>query len=535
MEVWKVEGTTSASSLAPDHPDLAVSKHHGVSPKVRTFYVVPQTAPEDNMCVYNNTIVTLERGIKERVLFVKINNRWVPAPLPLAGIFKTRLSSFERALVKYLPSTTPISYDDFVGLYRGRKQVVYRMAADSLMITGVSARDFRLKAFVKAEKGKHGSAPRVIQPRDPRCNVEIGRYLKPIEERVYKAIAKVWGGGPTVMKGYNAKKVASLLRSKWLRYSNPVAIGLDATRFDQHVSVQALQWEHSQYLNCFRSPDDRRFLTWLLKQQLNNRGSGYCRDGRLKYRVAGKRMSGDMNTALGNCLLMCAMIYSYCEQRGVDASLANNGDDCVVLMERGDLPRFQHGLKAWFLEMGFQMEVEEPVYDFERIEFCQSRPVFDGQCYTMVRNLRAFTKDACALIPLESNHVLKSWLGAVGDAGMSLTGGIPIWQEYYSLYQRSAGNLSSSRRRRGANRVFDQAAFETGMAMSAIGMTRKYGEVTPEARHSFWLAFGILPDHQVALERQYRVMDDITLCPKDSVPTPHLPPVHNGFLTARRF
>jgi len=153
----------------------------------------------------------------------------------------------------------------------------------------------------------------------------------------------------------------------------------------------------------------------------------------------------------------------------------------------------------------------------------------------MVRNLRAFTKDACALIPLESNHVLKSWLGAVGDAGMSLTGGMPIWQEYYSLYQRSAGNLSSKRRRRGANRVFDQAAFETGMAMSAIGMTRKYGEVTPETRYSFWLAFGILPDHQVALERQYRALDDITLCPKDSVPVPYLPPVHNGFLTARRF
>jgi hypothetical protein len=246
-------------------------------------------------------------------------------------------------------------------------------------------------------------------------------------------------------------------------------------------------------------------------------------------------MSGDMNTALGNCLLMCAMIHAYSTRKRVKCQLANNGDDCVVFMERRDLLRFQDGLKEWFLGMGFQMTVEEPAFEFEHIEFCQARPIFDGIGYTMVRNLRAFTKDACALIPIESDYVLKSWLGAVGDAGMSLTGGIPIWQEYYSLYQRSAGALSSVRKRRGASRVLDQSAFETGMAMSAIGMERVYGDVTPEARYSFWLAFGILPDHQVALEDQYRGMSNITATARNKLPTSLMPPTMNGFMTARRF
>jgi hypothetical protein len=534
MEMWKVEGVTSHDSHAPTHPDLVVQKYCGKAPKVRTFYVVPQMAPENNMCVYNSTIATLERGIKERVLFIEDDGGWKPAPAPEANRFEARLSSFERALAKHLPSTTPVSHEEFVGLYKGRKQVVYQKAVDSLKITGISSRDFKLKAFVKPEKGKLGSAPRVIQPRDPRCNVEIGCYLKPIEERVYKAIAKVWGG-PTVMKGYNARKVAAILHSKWKKFSDPVGVGLDAKRFDQHVSVPALQWEHRQYVRCFRDPDHKAKLSWLLRHQLRNSGVGYCTDGKLKYSVRGKRMSGDMNTALGNCLLMCAMIHAYSSEKGVVAQLANNGDDCVVFMERRDLARFQLGLKEWFLSMGFQMIVEPPAFEFEHIEFCQARPVFDGTGYTMVRNLRAFTKDACALIPIESEFVLKSWLGAVGDAGMSLTGGIPIWQEFYSLYQRSAGALSSIRKRRGASRVLDQSAFETGMAMSAIGMERVYGDVTPEARYSFWLAFGVLPDHQVALEDQYRCMGNISVPTRDTLATPDLPPVMNGFMTARRF
>jgi hypothetical protein len=532
MEMWRVSGVTSEPSLAPNHPNLAVQKYQGVSPKSRTFYVVPQTAPEDNVCVYNSTIVTLERGIKERVLFIETADGWVPAPTPWPDVFNSRLSSFERALEKHLPSTTPVSFDQFVGMYKGRKKVVYQLAVDSLNQSGISTRDFRLKAFVKAEKGKHGSAPRVIQPRDPRCNVEIGCYLKPIEERVYDAIARVWGS-PTVMKGYNARKVARIMRSKWETFTDPVAVGLDAKRFDQHVSIQALKWEHKTYVKCFRAPDHKKKLRWLLKHQLNNFGTGYCHDGKLKYSVKGKRMSGDMNTAMGNCLLMCGMIFAYCDQRTVKAELVNNGDDCVVFMERRDLSRFSTGLKEWFLQMGFQMEVEEPVFDFERVEFCQAKPVFDGEVYTMVRNIRAFSKDAYCLIPVDSDHVLRSWLGAVGDAGMSLTGGIPIWQEYYSLYQRSAGKLSSVRRRRGANRVFDQSAFETGMAMSATGMTRRYGDVTPEARYSFWLAFGILPDHQVALEAQYSGLGHIRRPPRGSTSPLH-PPVHAGFLTTYR-
>jgi hypothetical protein len=40
-------------------------------------------------------------------------------------------------------------------------------------------------------------------------------------------------------------------------------------------------------------------------------------------------------------------------------------------------------------------------------------------------------------------------------------------------------------------------------------------EVTEEARYSFWKAFGILPDHQIDLERILRSRAPSGLCPVD--------------------
>jgi len=525
----RVPGVFSPRSKAPDHPDLAVRRYAGGIKQERTSYVIPKLAPVNDACVYNPDIVTLERAIKERVLYVERKGVWEPAPSPKAGVFDRRLRSFETLLGSHSRSTTPISRQEFAESYQGRKRVIYEKAVDSLLKIGVSKADAKIKAFVKAEKGKHGSAPRVIQPRDPRYNVEVGKYLKPIEERMYKAIAKVYGDA-TVMKGYNAKSVAAHLKRKWEGFTTPVALGLDAKRFDQHVSVAALLWEHRQWIRWYQHIREYRTeLSKLLSWQLRNRGTGYCRDGKLKYTVAGKRMSGDMNTGSGNCVLMCAMVWAYAEHVGVQIKLANNGDDCVVFMEERDLMRFSAGLDHWFLEMGFQMTVEPPARVFEKIEFCQSQPVFDGESYVMVRNIRAFTKDVYCLVPIESDHTLKCWLGAVGDAGMSLTGGIPIWQEFYSVYQRSAGVLSYSKKRPGA--FLDQSSFETGMLMAAKGMERKYGDVTPEARFSFWLAFDITPDHQVVLEELYRATPNITWGKSPYNPYLHPPPMP-GFTEA---
>jgi hypothetical protein len=355
--------------------------------------------------------------------------------------------------------------------------------------------DFGIKkAFVKAEKinfsSKPDPAPRVIQPRDPRYNVEVGVYLRPLEHDVYRAVASVFGG-PTVMKGYSAEGVASELRSMWDGFAQPVALGLDASRFDQHVRPEMLAWEHSVYVSCFQR-DCRARLAWLLRGQIHNRGYLQASDGRIKYKVHGSRMSGDMNTALGNCLIMCALVWTLAKERGVRVRLANNGDDCVVVLEKRDYSTFRRELEAWFHDFGFKMKVEEPAYVFEHIEFCQSRPVFDGRGWIMVRNPHtSLSKDACCVVKDYGwGPAARLWLGAVGECGLAMTGGIPVLQEYYSAFLRHAEG-----RRRDLTVVS-----ETGMAMLSRGCTRRYTDISDDARVSFWLAFGVSPTQQRAYE-----------------------------------
>jgi len=388
-------------------------------------------------------------------------------------------------------------------MYEGRRRTIYQKAVESLLGAEVTRQDAELRAFVKAEKidftKKVDPAPRVIQPRTPRYNVEVGVYLKPIEHRVYKAIASIFNDSVTVVKGLNAGEVGKLCAQKWMKFKKPVAIGLDASRFDQHVSDIALEWEHSIYLAMYNhDPKLKKLLRW----QVDNIGRGFCDDGKLKYNVRGCRMSGDMNTALGNCLLMCAMVWAYCKESGIDEfELMNNGDDCVVIIEQCQLHQFGLKLNSWFTDMGFTMKVELPVYEMEKIEFCQTQPVYDGVSYVMVRNPhKAIAKDCVSIKPLDTEQGFKKYLTVFGQGGLSLTGGIPIWQDFYTSLIRSG----SGHNRKHFNRMLGDPCMETGMFMLAKRMTRLYKKPSPETRYSFWLAFGIDPSTQEALENYYQ-------------------------------
>jgi hypothetical protein len=433
----------------------------------------------------------------ERVFLREHNGSLVPPP-PCVEDVEVKLRGFKAELSRLLGVHRRWSAAEFVAAYAGRRRDVYERAAKSLETTPIHRRDFRVtNAFVKAEKvnftSKPDPAPRVIQPRNPRYNVEVGRFLKGLEHYVYEAIGSIMGG-PTVMKGYNAEQVAEHISNAWGQFSDPVAVGLDASRFDQHVRPQILEWEHSIYLGCFRGADRER-LAWLLSGQVMNECSMRVSDGSVKYRVFGSRMSGDMNTALGNCLVMCAMVWDLLKTSGVHGRLFNNGDDCVVIMEKRDLRRFQDRCIDHFLRYGFTMKVERPVFVMEQIEFCQAKPVWDGERWVMVRSPHTcLSKDGvCVVKDYGWGNAARYWLGAVGECGMAMTGGIPVMCEYYSTFAR-AGIPSKP----------VSVVTETGMAMLARGLHRKGRSITDEARVSFWRAFGITPTQQRELEEWFR-------------------------------
>ena len=399
------------------------------------------------------------------------------------------LNGFRDTVLSKMPILRPASRQQVVEMYTGSKKRLYQRALDESRATPCNWLHSRLKGFSKFEKTDISKACRCINPRHPIYNLELARYLKPAEKIIYKYIGKVYGH-PTVIKSYNALDSARVLREKWDMFTDPVAVGLDAKKFDMHVSIEALEYEHSWYTALFHS---NRKLRRLLSRQLRNKGIAFTRDAIIKYVMEGTRSSGDINTSLGNCILMCALIYEYARQRGVKIALANNGDDCVVFMEREDLNCFMSGLQQWFANYGFRMVCETPVDEFECIEFCQTNPVYRGDAWIMMRNPRTcLIKDTMCTTSLNGKNSLRKWLRAVGMCGLALTSGLPMMQSFYSKYVDLGVAVSQS--------YIDHVHAGTSMVVRIAGLKCERRSITEEARFSFYKAFNILPDQQVLYE-----------------------------------
>jgi len=451
---------------------------------------------------FNDAILNGWTALLERVFYHNKNGVFTRPHVPAKGVVGRLLLTFGRRLKGMLPSATPVGRMKFPEAYSGRKRLVYLRAAQRVDASGFRDTYAYLDTFLKHEKIAvldKRAVPRVIQPRRPEYNVEVGRYLRHLEHAIYRRIGTIWGG-PTVMKGYNAYEQGRIFHEAWRSYSNPMAVGLDASRFDQHVNVPLLEWEHDVYQHCY--PGDK-YLRRLLKLQLVNRGFMRCRDGMIEYSNAGGRCSGDMNTALGNCLLMCAMVYSLLERRELvghqhpRVRLMNNGDDCVLIGERDDIISLLPSVQPHFEQFGIEMKVERPVQVLEEVEFCQTRPVDDGVVWRMVRDPRvSCSKDATILDYQYAFITPDTHMKGLGLCGLALTAGLPVLQEYYLALIRGRETITPAN---------DQRLLESGMYQLSRGLT--FGgaiTVTETARLSFMRAFGVCPSSQVALESAYR-------------------------------
>jgi len=436
------------------------------------------------------------RGIYERLFFVKDGNGFRRPPLPRENIYSERLNKVKNRIVANCPKTNPITRQEFAELYQARRRTAYLKAVESLEHSEVCKSDGYVDTFTKVEKinftSKPDPAPRIIQPRRKRFNVAVGVFLKPMEHLLYKAVHKCFGE-KTIVKGMNGAEVGRLAFEKWSKFSRPVAVGMDASRFDQSVSVDALRWLHGIYESCVASFRDRCVLGRLLKSQLVNIGFARVGDHVIRYGVEGSRMSGDMDTASGNCVLASSLVLQFCLEHDIEFSLLNNGDDCVVICDQSDLHKFDD-VHEWFTDYGFNMVVEDPVYEFEKIVFCQSHFIWNGTGYVQVRDPKVCTaKDSLSLVPFTSEPAMRAWLGAVGQGGLALNSGIPVLQEFYAMYLRESKGHTG----------LDHPSMESGTRFLSRGMESKWVLISPEARYSFWLATDILPDEQVQLEEFY--------------------------------
>jgi len=463
--------------------------------KRRHFIAMPEYAVK-TLGAYNNDLPNLSQAVERRVFTVERSTDngkvYVECPKPIGNPF-VRINVDDVLKHFDMSHAARMDYASFLKQCPAHARSGYAKAIQQNIMEGVRKSHSWIFPFVKYEKVDISKACRLISPRHKRYNVELGRYTRAIEEEMYRALSRAWGDDEdnlcTVAKGMTVVQIAAAIRSKWEMFVDPVAVGLDASRFDQHVSRQALQYEHQYYNKLFNCGFLRRLLSWQLKNHFVVKLDGF----KYEFDVDGTRMSGDMNTALGNCILMCTLVLKYVSELGIKAKLINNGDDCVVFMERSDVDRFIATLDAWFLEFGFEMKVEPMVDVFEEIEFCQMHPVHTTE-WVMVRSpAAALTKDVMSL-GSRSTYQYLQWLRAVGQCGYSLYGDMPVYSSFY----RSLVKLGLDSNIRNNNLLSNSGFFRLSRLPRIRNMEAT--TITDNARLSFQRAFGVTVREQRELE-----------------------------------
>nr|QKE44128.1 hypothetical protein 2 [Forsythia suspensa tombusvirus] len=426
----------------------------------------------------------------ERLFYVKTSEGFAEPPLPSRDPC-VALAGFRRKLLTRISKPTPVPLAEVPLWFKGSRRKRIARAVERLTLWGLRKRDRGVIAFPKPEKWWKKSVPRIIQGPTPEYVASCAKFLKPLEHRVFRAIDEVWGA-TTVMKGLDQDARGLAISEAWGSFSDPVAIGMDASRFDQHVSKPMLRFEHSVYDAVYGSKE----LRDLLKCQLEYQGRMYLPDGVIRYKMVGKRRSGDLNTSLGNILIMCAMCHTYVTELGLrpgkDVRLVNDGDDCVFVMERKFENVFCAGLADWFRALGFTMVVEEPAYELERLEFCQSRMVCVDGLWRMVRNPGKALQQDQQLVK-HSNFNVVEWAKAVGLCGLHVSRGVPMLQAFYEVMAQGATTSS----------VLSHADFRREAVASLSGgkIASKAVDIAPSTRVSFWRAYGVDPSTQRIYEQ----------------------------------
>lgn len=492
-----MQGVETRKSVT--HKSLKVKHREGV-PKKRVVHALGGTGPATLYNVHNSSLANLSRGVVERIFCVDYGEGLTTPIRPSSHGFRKSTGAAYSYLRYNAPQLRRWSVSRFIEHYEtAQLRVRYTQAAESVQMSRVTRRDAQVKTFVKAEKvnftAKNDPAPRIISPRDPRYNLELGRYIKPIEGCLYRLLNDMCGG-KTVMKGLNSLETGGAIREAWDSFSRPVAIPLDAKRFDQHTGPHALEFESLVY-RLFFSGCEKEELIEFLRWQQESECRGYLPEAVVKFAMR-IRASGDMNTGLGTCLIACSIIYSYMNTKPVAHwRLVNNGDDCVLILESEDL-RHADGLFRWCKMAGYYMVIEKPVYIFEAIEFCQCRPVQTVGGWRMVRTFpESLAKDMVSMLPLTTTKAWKKWAHDIGYCGLALNSGVPVLQEFYTRILRAGDGSWGDH----------PSLMRSGMVRQARGLESRSASVSEEARVSFWEAFGVSPKEQIAIEDHLKTFD----------------------------
>lgn len=391
------------------------------------------------------------------------------------------------ALNRLIGPLRPCSLETLLAKVSSRKKRLYTTAAESLHYEEITTRDARVKMFIKPDRYSAlevgSKEPRAIQYRSPRYNLRLQQFLHPFEWAYYRTCSSTRGGP---VKGLNSWQRAKLYVESMKTLDDPVVVNLDFSKFDAHLHPSLLQEEIKCYCRTF--PD--QVLRDLLMMQVHNKCTTQLGT---PYFVYGSRMSGDVNTGLGNTMIAEAIVRAWAKHHGVKCIPFVDGDDVVCIMERNKVPALD------FLDYG--MEATAELLEVDQLTHCQSKIIWMGDVPRMIRNPLRAISHGCGTVKFYPNNVLRPLLSAMGHSELACSSGCPVLQEWALAQIRVADTTPWDK--------FDEALMYRAK-LEGQALPRP---VTTEARESFWNCFGISIADQLHYERMFQ-----DLGPKDFLP-----------------
>lgn len=428
-------------------------------------------------------------------------------PQPDVNFVKT-LQPLIQALADAVGRHPMIPYLDVYRNMGAKKRARYQRAEINLKRQGGLAerRDAQIKMFVKLEgikftDEKRNPDCRAIQFRSPEYTLQLAAHIKLAEHALYE-ISDVpgFGSGRLFAKNMNPVQRAGALRELMDAVPGGHMIELDASRFDAHVNSSLLEAEHMVWLATCLGPQLAELLRW----QVKNRGSFRTRTDvgvfSSSYTVDGGRMSGDANTAAGNCIIMGLMLAKFLGDKRSNFRLLCDGDDSVVIHDGDVIVDLE--VITYFRQFGMTMSIEARPERFEHINFCQAKPVFAGGRWYMQRDPFKILSKIGVSHKLGVVKARRSYLRTVAMGELALSRGCPVIQPFLAHLIEHLSQGMTARKKASYNKQAFDDSWRLRQWLPEDWREAKTYPVCNAARKSFENAWGICIAEQVNFERR---------------------------------
>jgi hypothetical protein len=235
--------------------------------------------------------------------------------------------------------------------YPQHKKQKYIRAHANVLSGLLRRKNCRISGFVKREFYPTPKPARMIHSRDLEMSSHWGPYCTAIEKKVFH---HPWGQQHTPFLKYTTfTDRPTVIDENFNIFEHDVCYKTDYSKFENSFRKCLIKiCENALYKKFFPDHPVVKTVCQVLADEQKCQTMGY------NYVVPEGRMSGDMNTSLGNGFTNLMLTRYFMHRLGLKCVQFVEGDDCLFKPERPLTPKEKELIFQWATDLGFTLTLE---------------------------------------------------------------------------------------------------------------------------------------------------------------------------------